>query len=82
MAGVFAIDGILHLMAQNVKSQRLLMEMITLHRPKSTPIVTAILKATVTRFLEVTYVWGSGLASVRMKVSEMVILVGIRYLVL
>ncbi len=56
---------------------------VYVHRPKSIPIVTAILKATVTRFLKVTYVWGSGLVSVRVViVSEMVILVGIRCLVL
>ncbi|CAB3995492.1 Hypothetical predicted protein [Paramuricea clavata] len=60
MAIVFAIDGILHLMVQNVQNLRLLKELFTLNRPKSTPIVTAILKATVTRFLKVTYVWDSG----------------------
>ncbi len=76
------IDGILHLMAQNVQSQRQLKELFTFHRPKATPIVTAILKVIVTRFLKVTYVWGSGLASVRVQVSEMVILVGSRCLVL
>ncbi len=82
LAAMFAIDGILHLMAQNVKSQRLSKEFFTLNRPKSSPIVTAILKATVTRFLKVTYVWGSGLESVRVMASEMVILVGSRCLVL
>ena len=82
MAVVFAIDGILHLMAQNVQNQRLLKELFTLNRPKSTPFVTAILKATVTRFQKVTYVWGSGLAGVTVIVSEMVILVGIPCLVL
>jgi hypothetical protein len=57
---VFAIDGILHLMGQNVQNQRLLKELFTLHQCKPTPFVTAILKATVTKFLKVTYVWGSG----------------------
>jgi hypothetical protein len=82
MAVEFAIDGILHLMAQNVKSQRLSKELFTFNRPKSIPFVIAILKATVTRFLKVTYVWGSGLESVRVMVSEIVALVGIPCLVL
>ena len=60
MAVVFAIDCILHLMAQNVQNQRLLKELFGLNRPKSTPFVIAILKVTVTRFLKVTYVWDSG----------------------
>ena len=34
MAVVFAIDGILHLMAQNVQNQRLLKELFTLDRPQ------------------------------------------------
>ena len=55
-----AIDGILHLMAQNVQNQPPLKELFTLDRLQSAPIVTAILKATVTRFLKVTYVWDSG----------------------
>ena len=53
-------DGILHLMAQNVQSQRQLKDLFTFHRPKTIPIVTAMLKVIVTRFLKVTYVWGSG----------------------
>ena len=61
MAMVFAIDGISHLMVQNVQNQRLLKELLGLNQPNSSPIVTAILKATVARFLKVTYVWGSGL---------------------
>jgi hypothetical protein len=72
---VFAIDGILHLMVQNVQNQRLLKELFGFHQPKSTPIVTVILKATLARFLKVTYVWGFGL------VSEMVILACIPCLV-
>ena len=60
MAVVFVIDGILHLMAQNVQNQRLLKELFGLYQPQSTPTVPAILKATVTRFLKVTYVWASG----------------------
>ena len=36
MAVVFVIDGILHLMAQNVQNQRLLKELFTFHRPQST----------------------------------------------
>ena len=82
MAVMFAIDGILHLMVQNVQNQRLLKELFTFARPKSTSFVTAILKATVTRFLKVTYVWGSGLASAKVIISEMVILVLIPCLVL
>ena len=56
MAVVFVIDGISHLMAQNVQNQRLLKELFTFNQPQSIPIVTAILKATVTRYLKVTYV--------------------------
>ena len=59
MAVVFAIDGILHLMAQNVQNQRLLKELFTYHT-KSTYIVPVIFKATATKFLKVTYVWPSG----------------------
>ena len=47
VAVMFAIDGILHLMAQNAQNQRLLRVFFTSLRPKSTIIVTAILKATV-----------------------------------
>ena len=65
MAIVLAIDGILHLMAQNVQSQQLLKELFGFLQPLATPIVTAILKVTVTRFLKVTYAWDSGLANVR-----------------
>ena len=83
MAVVFAIDGILHLMVQNVQNQLLLKELFTSIRPKATPIVTVILKATVTRFLKVTYVWGFGLANVRVVINlEMVTLVGVPCLVL
>ena len=53
---VFATDGTLHLMAQNVQNQQLLKELFTLHQPAATPIAIAILKATVIRFLKVTYV--------------------------
>ena len=60
MAVMFAIDGISHLMAQNAQNQLLLKELFSLHQPKLIPIVTAILKATVTSFLKVTYVWASG----------------------
>ena len=60
MAVLFVIDGILHLMALNVQNQRLLKELFTLDQPQSIPTVTAILKATVTRFLKVTYVWAFG----------------------
>ena len=60
MAVLFVIDGILHLMPQNVQNQLLLKELFTLNQPQSTPIVTVILKVTVTRFLKVTYVWDSG----------------------
>ena len=60
MAVLLAVDGILHSMAQNVQNQGQLKEFITLDRPRSTPIVTAILKVTATRFLKVTYVWASG----------------------
>ena len=76
------VDGILPLMMQNVQSQQQLKELFTFHRPKTTPIVTAILKGIVTRFLKVTYVWGSGLTTVRVTALEMVILVGSRCLVL
>ena len=75
MGVVFVIDGILHLMAQNVQNQRLLKVLFIFDPPQSTPIVTAILKVTLTRFLKVTYVWASGWESVRVVVSEMVILV-------
>ena len=82
MAAVFAIDGILPLMAQNVQNQRLLKELFTLNRPTTTPFIIAILKATVTRFLKVMYVWDFGLVSVRVMVLEMVTLVGNQCLVL
>ena len=55
-----AVDGILHLMEQNVQNQQLLKEFSTLNQPKLTLIVTAILKVTVTRFPKVIYVWVSG----------------------
>jgi hypothetical protein len=52
-------------------------------RPKTTTIVTAILNATVTRFLKVMYVWNFGLANVRVVINlEMVTLVGVPCLVL
>ena len=60
MEVLFVIDGILHLMAQNVQNQLLLKELFTLNQPESIPIVTVILKVTVTRLLKVTYVWDSG----------------------
>jgi hypothetical protein len=47
-----------------------------------TPFVTTILTATVTRFLKVTSVWGSGYSSVKVMVSEKVMLETIRSLVL
>ena len=50
---VFAIDGILHLMVQNVQNHRLLKELFTLDPPKSTPIVTKI-KINVTATLKAT----------------------------
>ena len=52
--------GILHLMAQNVQNQQLLKQLFGLNQPLSTPYVTAILKATVTRLLKETYMWASG----------------------
>jgi hypothetical protein len=83
LAVLFAIDGILHLMVQNVQNQQLLKALFTFARTSSTPFVTAILKATVTRFLKVTYVWGFGLANVRVVINlEMVTLVGVPCLVL
>ena len=60
MAVLLAIDGILHLMAQNVQNQQLLKEMFTLDQPVAILTITAILKVTVTRFLKVTYVWAFG----------------------
>ena len=57
MGIMFAIDGILHLMAQNVQNRRLLKELFSFNRLKILTI-PAILKATVNRFLiKVTYVW-------------------------
>jgi hypothetical protein len=60
MVLILVADGTLHLMVQNVQNQGLLKEFSTFYPPKSTPIVTATLQATVTKFLKVTYVWGSG----------------------
>ena len=60
VAALVAVDGILHLMAQSVQNQQQLKELFGLHQAHSTLIVTVILKATVTRFLKVTYVWASG----------------------
>ena len=60
LAVLLAVDGILHLMAQNVQNQRLLKELFTLDQPATIFTITAILKVTVTRFLKVTYVWAFG----------------------
>ena len=60
LAVFLAIDGILHLMAQNVQNQQLLKELFTLDQPTAISTITAILKVTVTRFLKVTYVWAFG----------------------
>ena len=60
MAVLLAIDGILHLTAQNVQNQQLLKELFTLDHPAAIPTITAILKVTVTRLLKVTYVWAFG----------------------
>ena len=57
---VFAIDGISHLMAQNVQDRRQLKGLFTFHQLKPTLIVPAILKDTVNRFLKAMYGWDSG----------------------
>ena len=48
MAVLLPIDGILHLMAQNIQNQRLEKELFTLYQSPAIPIITAILKVTVT----------------------------------
>ena len=60
MVPMFAVDGILHLMEQNVPNQQLLKELSMSEIPKSTLIITALLKVTATTFPKVTYVWAFG----------------------
>ncbi len=55
MVMVFAVDGISHSTVQNAQNQALLMELFTLIRNLVIPNVTAILKATVTRFQKITF---------------------------
>ena len=58
-AGMLVIGGILHLTTQNGQNTPLLKDLFMLDQAMSNPIVTPILKATVTRFLKVIYVWAS-----------------------
>ena len=51
-----------------------------LHQPQSIPVVTVLLKATMTRFLKFTHVWTSGQESVKVIIQlEMVLLVSSQY---